>query len=67
MQAPRLSEKVRRGLWLIVARSATVWSWEQISSQETPRDQREERECVLAAAKYAEHHWKQEPHDGEAA
>lgn len=60
MPAPRMTEKVRRGLWIIVARSATVWSWEQIASKETPRDQREERECVLAAAKYAEHAWKPE-------
>jgi hypothetical protein len=54
MQQPRLTDKVRRGLWLIVARSATVMQAESPDSH-LPKD---ERECVLAASRYADSHWK---------
>jgi hypothetical protein len=49
---PRLTDKVRRGLWLIVARSATVFDAESGGLE------RDERDAVLAAAKYAEAHWR---------
>lgn len=52
-KAPYLTNKVRRGLWLIVARSATVMDAEASESMD-----RDERECILAAAAYAEHHYK---------
>jgi hypothetical protein len=51
---PRLTDKVRRGLWIIVARSATVFSAERGGMN----DDKEERDAVLAAAKYAEAHWR---------
>lgn len=51
---PRLTDKVRHGLWLIVARSATLWSAEQTDSGWDKAD----REAVLAAGRYAEAHWK---------
>lgn len=61
---PRLTDKVKRGLWLIVSRSATLWSAEQT---DTGWD-RAEREAVLAAGRYAEAHWgtthKKEDADG---
>jgi hypothetical protein len=43
---------VKHGLWLIVARSATV-----MQAEEGGLD-REEREAVLAASRYAEAHWR---------
>ncbi len=49
---PRLTDKVKRGLWLIVARSATV-----MDAEEGGMD-KEEREAVLAASRYAESHWR---------
>lgn len=55
MRRPRLTDKVKRGLWMIVARSATVWSAEQ-TEQGWDRD---ERAAVLAAARYAEAYWKE--------
>jgi hypothetical protein len=57
---PKLTDKVRRGLWLIVARSATVFE-----AEEGGMDDRQERDAVLAAAKYAEAHWhpKKNPAD----
>lgn len=56
---PRFTEKVRRGLWLIVARSATVMEAEA-GGDFMDKD---ERECVLAASRYAEAHWKEESSD----
>lgn len=50
---PRFTDKVRRGLWLIVARSATVMEAEA-GGDFMDKD---ERECVLAASRYAEAHW----------
>jgi hypothetical protein len=51
---PKLTNKVRRGLWLVVARSATVMSAEEGGMD----DEREDRDAVLAAVKYAEAHWR---------
>ena len=51
----RLTSKVKRGLWLIVARSATVMEAESDSRSMD----KEERECVLAACRYACDHWDQ--------
>lgn len=56
---PRFTDKVRRGLWLVVARSATVMEAEAGSGFM----ERDERECVLAASRYAEAHWKEESSD----
>ncbi len=50
---PRLTDKVRLGLWLIVSRSATLWSAEQTAVGWD----KAEREAVLAAGRYAEAHW----------
>lgn len=58
MKAPYLTNKVRRGLWLIVARSPTVLDAEVSDSMD-----REERECINAAAAYAEYHFKGEKAD----
>ena len=49
---PRLTDKVRHGLWLIVARSATVMEAEAGGME------RDERDAVLAASRYAESHWR---------
>jgi hypothetical protein len=54
MAPPRLTDKVREGLRIIVARSATVWSAELGGDHWDKR----ERERVLAAARYAHHHFK---------
>ncbi len=43
---------MRHGLWLIVARSATVMQAEAGGLD------KEEREAVLAASRYADAHWK---------
>jgi hypothetical protein len=43
---------VRHGLWLIVARSATVMQAEAGGLD------KEERESVLAASRYADAHWR---------
>lgn len=51
---PRLTDKVKRGLWLIVARSATLWSAEEGG----PGMERDEREAILAAGRYAEAYWR---------
>lgn len=56
---PKLTDKVRRGLWLIVARSATVFE-----AEEGGMDDRQERDAVLAAAKYAEAHWQPKQNQG---
>lgn len=58
MKAPRLTSKVRRGLWLIVARSPTVLDAEVSESMD-----RDEKESILAAAAYAEHHFKGDDSD----
>ncbi len=44
---------MRHGLWLIVARSATVMEAEAGGLD------KEEREAVLAASRYADAHWKE--------
>jgi hypothetical protein len=54
---PRLTDKVKHGLWLIVARSATVMEAEAGGMD------KEEREVVLAASRYAEAHWKPKESD----
>lgn len=56
---PRLTDKVKAGLWMIVSRSATLWDAEQSDAGWD----RAEREAVLAAGRYAEAHWadKQRP------
>lgn len=51
---PRLTDKVKQGLWLIVARSATLYSAEEGE----PGMDKVEREAILAAGRYAEAHWK---------
>ncbi len=51
---PRLTDKVKHGLWLIVARSATLWSAEEGASDLEP----DEVAAVLAAGRYADAHWK---------
>jgi len=51
---PKLTKSVRTGLWLIVARSATVMDAESPDGGMDKKDM----EMVLAAAKYAEAHWK---------
>ena len=50
---PRMTDKVRRGLWLIVQRSATVFDAENGGLM----IDREEQDAVLAASRYAEAHW----------
>lgn len=52
---PKLTDKVKHGLWLIVARSPTLFSAENGG----PGMDREERECILAAGRYAEAYWGQ--------
>lgn len=54
MRRPKLTDKVKRGLWMIVARSATVMSAEL----EGGGWDKEDRQAVLAAARYAEAYWK---------
>jgi hypothetical protein len=51
---PKMTEKVKRGLWMIIARSATVFDAENGGLDL----EKEERESVLAAARYADAHWK---------
>jgi hypothetical protein len=54
MRRPKLTPKVKQGLWMIVARSATV-----MSAEAGPEGwDKEERQAVLAAARYAEAYWK---------
>jgi len=48
---PRLTDKVKWGLWMIVARSATVMAAEAGGLE------KDEREAVLAASRYADAHW----------
>lgn len=50
---PKLTDKVKHGLWLIVARSPTLFSAENGG----PGMDREERESILAAGRYAEAYW----------
>ena len=51
---PRMTEKVRRGLWLIVARSPWLFDAEN-GAKVIDRD---EQDAILAAGRYAEAHWK---------
>lgn len=63
---PRLTDKVKRGLWLIVARSGTLWAAQEGASNLEPEDEA----AVLAAGRYAEAHWgsaRQKEADGLAA
>jgi hypothetical protein len=55
---PRLTDKVKHGLWLIVARSATVMEAEAVNAGSYATMEKEEREAVLAASRYADAHWK---------
>lgn len=52
---PRMTEKVRKGLWLIVARSP--WLFDAENGAKVIG--REEQDAILAAGRYAEAHWKQ--------
>jgi len=53
MRRPRLTDKVKQGLWTIVKRSATV-----MDAEAGPEGwEKQDREAVLAAARYAEAHW----------
>lgn len=52
---PRLTTKVKRGLWLIVARSPWLFDAEN-GAKVIDRD---EQDAILAAGRYAEAHWKQ--------
>ena len=62
---PRLTDKVKHGLWLIVARSATVMEAEAVNAGGYASMEKEEREAVLAASRYADAHWKpKEPDHG---
>jgi hypothetical protein len=54
MRRPKLTPKVKQGLWMIVARSATVMSAELDGGGWD----KEERQAVLAAVRYAEAYWK---------
>jgi hypothetical protein len=51
MSKPAWTKNVQQGMWLIVARSATVWTAEQGGLP------KEERDLVLTALRYAMHHW----------
>lgn len=53
MRRPRLTDKVKQGLWLIIARSPTLYSAENGA----PGMERAEREAILAAGRYAEAYW----------
>ena len=53
MAKPRLTNKVKEGLWLIVAQSATVMEAE-LGGIGMHKD---DRDAVLAASRYAEAHW----------
>lgn len=53
MRKPRLTDKVKHGLWLIIARSPTLYSAENGA----PGMERDERAAILAAGRYAEAHW----------
>ena len=57
---PRLTDKVKWGLWLIVARSPTVM---QAEAELTYGMEKDEREAVLAAGRYADAHWKPKESD----
>jgi len=51
MSKPAWTRAVEQGMWMIVARSATVWSAEQGGME------KEERDLVLTALRYAMFHW----------
>lgn len=59
---PLLTDKVKWGLWLIVARSPTVMEAEADHSKYDSMD-KNEREAVLAASRYADAHWKPKESD----
>lgn len=56
MSKPAWTEKVEQGMWIIVARSATVMAAES----ESNFLDKETKEKVLAAVRYAEHHWQKD-------
>ena len=51
MSKPAWTKTVQEGMWMIVARSATVWSAEQGGLE------KDERDVVLTALRYAMFHW----------
>lgn len=53
MRRPKLTDKVRQGLWLIIARSPTLYSAENGGMD----GERAERDAILAAGRYAEAYW----------
>lgn len=53
MKKPAWTEKVERGMWLIVARSPTVMEAEEGGEGMG----REERDAIMSAARYADYHW----------
>jgi hypothetical protein len=57
---PAWTEKVERGMWLIVARSATVMAAELGDTFLG----KEDTEAVLAASRYADHHWSKHRRSG---
>jgi hypothetical protein len=57
MPLPKFTSKVRRGMWLIVARSPTV----MMAEESDVGFDKEDREAVLAASRYAEAHWHPDP------
>ncbi len=55
MKKPAWTEKVEKGMWLIVARSPTVMEAEEGCEGMG----REERDAIMSAARYADYHWSQ--------
>lgn len=55
MKKPAWTEKVEKGMWLIVARSPTVMEAEE-GGEGMGRD---ERDAIMSAARYADYHWSQ--------
>lgn len=55
MKKPAWTEKVEKGMWLIVARSPTVMEAEEGGEGMG----REERDAIISAARYADYHWSQ--------
>lgn len=60
---PRMTEKVRQGLWLIVARSPWLFDAENGAKV----IDRRERDAILAAGRYAEAHWRPANQAGEGS
>ena len=62
MSKPAWTKVVMEGMWTIVARSATVMAAEG----DTDFLDKETKDKVLAAVRYATHHWAPEGKRGEA-